>query len=88
MNFQYIQGSEKINSNKYNQKYNQPQQDDMYNQKMNYHNMNYPQNYNNQKPKNNLIDSDFNYQQNFSPPGISELNRLYPQKNNFIIIIK
>ena len=35
-------------------------------------------------PSNNLINTDFNYQQNFSPPGKSEMNRLYPQKNNYI----
>ena len=45
--------------------------------------MNSPQNNNKPKPLNNLINSDFNYQQNFSPPGISELNCLYPQQYNF-----
>ena len=80
MNYQYFHNEEAINSNQYIQKYPKSQQNDIYDQKVNYHNMNYPRNYNNQKPQNNLIDSDFNYQQNFSPPGISELNRLYPQK--------
>ena len=47
-------------------------------------NMNSLKNNTKVNPSNNLINNDFNYQQNFSPPGKSEMNRLCPQKNNYI----
>ena len=77
MDFYQKQNNDISNSNNYIQ-YNN------YNQS-NYPHNPYPQNYSSKiKPSNNLINADFNYQQNFSPPGISEMNHLYPQKNNFI----
>ena len=82
MNYHQFPKKEFSNINQYMQKYpSQPM--NIYNQN-NYNNLAYQQNYNQTKPSNNLIDSDFNYQQNFSPPGTSGSNRLYPQKNNFI----
>ena len=77
MDFYQKQNNDISNSNNYIQ-YNN------YNQS-NYPHNPYPQNYSSKiKPSNNLINADFNYQQNFSPPGIIESNRLFPQKNNFI----
>ena len=77
MDFYQKQNNDISNSNNYIQ-YNN------YNQS-NYPHNPYPQNYSSKiKPSNNLINADFNYQQHFSPPGISEMNHLYPQKNNFI----
>ena len=83
MNYRQFPKKEFSNINQYMQKYPKSQPMNIYNQN-NYNNLAYQQNYNQTKPLNNLIDSDFNYQQNFSPPGTSGSNRLYPQKNNFI----
>ena len=76
MNYHLLQKKEISNSNKYIQNNNSSQG--------NYKNMNSLKNNIKVRPSNNLINTDYNYQQNFSPSDIREMNRLFPQKNNFI----